>query len=218
MKSRKLAAAATLSAAALFAGNGRLEARAPRSSQVVALSEQGYENLRGMADDLDRSAQRAADPQRSRSYDRDVQRAVTNFARRAHSFNQRVANYRSHPFEMEGELDGLLADATSIERRLERSRRDPRLEEEWTRNVQTLDAMLQANRPGGGGHNDRGGQYRDEQEGRTEGPAYRDDRGFAGGRSSTARLVSDVSERATRLSERARQLAGPIPADGSCRG
>jgi hypothetical protein len=86
--------------------------------------------------------------------------------------------------------------------------------EEWTRNVQTLDAMLQANRPGsGGGHSDRGGQVRYEQEGRTEGPAYRDDRGYAGGSSSTARLVSDVSERASRLSERAKQLAGPIPAD-----
>ena len=74
-------------AAALIVGAGLLAAAAKGEAQPAALSERGYEGIRSMADDLDRSAQHAADAaQQSRSWfyshDREFQRAVTNFARR----------------------------------------------------------------------------------------------------------------------------------------
>jgi hypothetical protein len=222
MNTRRLAAV-LIAGAALVAGAARVEA------QPAALSERGYEQIRSMADDLDHSAQHAADSaQHSRSWfyshDREFQRSVVNFARRARSFNQRMANYRTHPWNVDDELRGLLADARSVEARLQQAReRDPHVLDDWNHAVAILNDMTDlygndlARRPYG----DRRDRWHDDRNSRPsgdvgtyrEGPAYRDDRGNAGGRSSTASLVSDVSERANRLSERARQLAGPIPAD-----
>jgi hypothetical protein len=218
MNTRRLAATALVAGAVLLAAAARAQA------QPAPLSERGYERLRGMADDLDRSAQHAADQaQHSRSWsysnDRDFQRAVTNFARRARSFNQRMANYRLRPWPIDDELRGLLADARSVETRLEHSRqRDPHVLEDWNRTVAILDDMTDAYdndvaRRGHDGRRGYDGRQNRSEPGRVEGPEYRDDRGYVGGRSSNARLVSDVSERANRIAERAKQLSGPIPAD-----
>ena len=197
-----------------------------------ALSERGYERLRAMADDLDRAAQHAADAaQHSRSpfygSDRDFQRAVSNFARRAHGFDFRMANYRSRPWQVDDELAGLVADARSVEARIQQSRRrDAHVLEDWSRTVELLNQMIDIarNDMDRGGYRDRAPRDYDRdarpdnrdgysRDGRVEGPAYRDERGYAEGRSSVARLVSDVSERANRLSDRAKQLAGAFPVD-----
>jgi len=211
-------------------------------AQPRTLSERGYERLRAMSDDLDRAAQHAADAaQHSRSpfyaSDRDFQRAVTNFARRAHGFDVRMANYRARPWQVDDELAGLVADARSVEARIQQSRRrDPHVLDDWSRTVELLNQMIDIarNDMGRGGYRDGGprpydrdqrpydrdgqpegrdGYSRDARDGRAEGPAYRDDRGYEGGRAPLARLVSDVSERANRLSERAKQLAGAFPVD-----
>jgi len=215
--------------AALVAGAVLLGTAASVQAQPAALSERGYEQIRTMADDLDRSAQHAADSaQHSRSWfyshDRDFQRAVVNFARRARSFNQRMANYRTHPWNVDDELRGLLAEARSVEARLQQAReRDPHVLDDWNHTVAILNDMtdLYGNDLARRAYGDRRDRWHDDRNARPngdagtyrEGPAYRDDRGYAGGRTSTAGLVADVSERANRLSERARQLAGPIPAD-----
>jgi hypothetical protein len=208
----RFTAAVLTGAALLFAGSARLQAQ----PSGRPLSEQAYERLRAMSDDLDRQAQQANASQRSRSgpygSDRDLQRAVSNFARRVHGFAARLAGYRARPWPVEDELNGLLADARSIEARIQQPRRrDPRLQEDWDRTVGLLDEMtrISSGRGDRGGYRDRGGPDGSNR----EGPSYRDDRGNPGGRSSVAGLVSDVSERANRLAERARQLSGPIPAD-----
>jgi hypothetical protein len=198
-------AIAFVAAAGFLIGTAvRLEARpAPR-----ALSERGYDQLRSMSADLDSAARQADDSRRTGVYgsDRDLQRSVSNFARRVRSFSSRMAGYRARTWPVEDELSGLLADALTIAARLRPPRRrDFRTQEDWDRTVGLLEQMVRISR-GQEDREDRGG-------GRVEGPAYRDDRGYAGGRSSVAGLVSDVSERANRLAERARQLAGPIPAD-----
>jgi hypothetical protein len=199
--------------AAVFFYSGAVEAQ----PAAQPLSERGYEQLRGMSSEIDRFAQGAANPaQRSRSYayDRDLQRAISNFARRAHAFDGRLANYRLRPWQLDTELTGLAADARSIEARLEQSRRrDPRALDDWKRTAKTLEEMVQVYREDGtrGSYRDRA--PRDERRGRADEPAYRDDRGIERGRSSIATLVSDVSERANRLSERAKQLAGAFPVD-----
>ena len=230
-RKRLLPAAAAFGAAAalLF-----LSARVDAQPSTRTLSERGYERIRSLSDDLDRAAQHAADAaQHSRSpfygsdRDRDFQRTISNFARRAHGFDARMANYRARPWQVDDELDGLLADAQSVEARIQQSRRrDPHVLEDWSRTVGLLNQMIEVYREdlGRGGYRDRRYErdtrpgtpeenYRGDRPGRTEGPAYRDDRGYAGGRSSVAGLVSDVSERANRLAARAKQLAGPIPAD-----
>jgi hypothetical protein len=201
---RGFAIAFVAAAGLLITAAVRLEARpAPR-----ALSERGYDQLRSMSAELDRKAQQADDSRRAGVYgsDRDLQRSVPNFVLRARSFSTRMAGYRARPWPVEDELSGLLADARAIQARIRQSRRrDFRTQEDWDRTVGLLEQMLRISR----GQEDRevrGG-------GRVEGPAYRDDRGSPGGRSSVAGLVSDVSERANRLAERARQLSGPIPAD-----
>ncbi|MDQ6894583.1 MAG: hypothetical protein M3167_18155 [Acidobacteriota bacterium] len=222
---RRGAAAAVVALAAVLLMAARLEAQ----PTLRTLSERGYERIRAMSDDLDRAAQHAADAaQHSRSSfygsDRDFQRAIANFARRAHGFNARMANYRARPWQVDDELAGLLADARSVEARVQQSRRQDRhVLEDWSRTVDLLNQMIDVYKEdlGRGGYRDRrphdhdgvpDGTHRDEP-GRTEGPAYRDDQGYRGGRSSVAGLVSDVSDRANRLAQRARQLAGPIPAD-----
>lgn len=214
MFTSKRFAVAFAATAVLLLSSVRTEAQ----PSTRALSERGYERIRSLSDDLDRAAQHAADAaQHSRSgvygSDRELQRAVSNFARRAHAFEARVANYRVRPWQMDDELAGLLADAKSVEARIQQSRRrDPHVLEDWGRTVGLLNQMIDVYRDdlGRGGNRDR---RPDDRNGRTEGPAYRDDRGSPGGRSSVAGLVSDVSERANRLAERARQLSGPIPAD-----
>jgi len=225
---KRIAAAIAAAAGLLLASAARVEGQ----PATRTLSERGYERLRSMSDDLDRAAQHAADAaQHSRSpfygSDRNLQRAMSNFARRAHGFDARMANYRARPWQVDDELDGLLADARSVETRIQQSRlRDPHVLEDWNRTVGLLNQMIEVYREdlGRGSYRDRryerdtrpgapDGRDRDDRSGRTEGPAYRDDRGYAGGRSSVAGLVSDVSERANRLAARAKQLAGPIPAD-----
>jgi chromosome segregation ATPase len=197
-------AAAFAAAAVLFLSSARTEAQ----PSTRALTERGYERIRSLSDDLDRTARQAAEAaQNSRSgpySDRELQRVVSNFARRAHAFEARVANYRVRPWQMDDELAGLLADAKSVQSRIQESRRrDQQVLEDWSRTAGLLSQMTDVYREDLG----RGGNRR------TEGPAYRDDRGSPGGRSSVAALVSDVSERVNRLAERARQLSGPIPAD-----
>jgi hypothetical protein len=205
---KRFAVAVSLAAAAVLLLSS-VRAEAQPSTSTRALTERGYERIRSLSDDLDRSAKHAADTaqqSRSRPYgsDRDLQRAVASFARRAHAFEVRVANYRVRPWQMDDELAGLLADAKSVQSRIQRFRsRDPQVVEDWSRTVGLLNQMADVYREDLG----RGGNRR------VEGPAYRDDRGSPGGRSSVAGLVSDVSERANRLAERARQLSGPIPAD-----
>lgn len=234
---RRLLVGCAAAAALLFCS-----AQAQAQPSTRTLSERGYERLRAMSDDLDRAAQHAADAaQHSRSpfyaSDRDFQRAVSNFARRAHGFDVRMANYRSRPWQVDDELAGLVADARSVEARIQQSRRrDPHVLDDWSRTVELLNQMIEIARDDmdRGGYRDRGprpydrdqrpsdrdarpesrdGYSRDERGGRAEGPAYRDERGNEGGRASLARLVSDVSERANRLSERAKQLAGAFPVD-----
>ncbi|MDQ2978692.1 MAG: hypothetical protein M3R62_05690, partial [Acidobacteriota bacterium] len=192
----------------------------------------GYDRLRSLSVELDRAAQHANDRaahSRSWSYrnDRDFTRGVSRFAQRAHLFAVRLASYQTSPWQVDDDLAGLLAEAGAVEDRLSQARRvDTHTVDDWKRTVARLQDMIEVYRSDVRNNRyDRRDDRRPDRDdrrpdrddrnrdGRVDGPAYRDDRGREGGENSLARLVSDVSERANRLSERARQLAGAFPVD-----
>lgn len=233
MKTRRQIGIAALVAAALaFAMTGRALAQGPERT----LSERGYEQMRRLAHDLDGQAQHANDQARHQEYweyqrDRNFLRAVANFSQRAVRFHDRMDTYRAQPWQVDDELRALLRDARAVQLRLQRSRHaDQHTVSDWNATVNLLNRMIrvyQADtqgrpydapysrvappaRPGYDRGNDSGyaredrSETRDGHESRGPGRFDSDQIGV---------LAHDLAERAARVSESARQLAGPFPAD-----
>src|SRR5262249_5535239 len=110
--------------AVLFFGGGAVAlAHGPQGT----LSDRGYQEMRRLAERLAATARSAADQPGhqdsgvSRSDSRFVG-AVSDFARRADRFNDRMANYRTARWQVDDELRSLLRNAQAARARARRSR------------------------------------------------------------------------------------------------
>jgi hypothetical protein len=129
-----ICAALWLAAAAVFA-------------QRPAMTERGYEEMSRLAQHLDATAQHAADQARHqdswvyRHNSRFVQ-AVSDFARRADRFNERMANYRAAPWNVDDEIRNLLRSAQNVQGLARGSREaDEHTVADWNNAVTVLNRM-----------------------------------------------------------------------------
>jgi hypothetical protein len=181
------------------------------------LSERGYDEMRRLAQRLDATAQHAADQARHQDswiyrHDSRFVRAVSDFARRADRFNERMANYRAAPWNVDDELRNLLRSAQNVQNLARNSREpDDHTIADWN------DAVLVLNRMARLYDSDvrRSGRYdwnAPLPEFREEGPRYEyRGQGYGDGRRSDDRLASlarELDDRATRAHELAEGLMG----------
>ncbi len=218
-RTRWLVAIASFVGLSLAAANSAM-AHDPTDHEAGVLSDQGYERMRQLAHDLGRAQHAAgqADHEESWYYrsDRGFQRSVANFARRASSFHERMDGYRTDPWELNGDLSGLLRDARAVQTRLQRSRHsDQHTAADWSQTVVVLNEMVRLYRSDAvnGSAPDRGGYGR-------PGDTQRSDQYEAGGsarRSYDSQqigpLVHELAERSNRLTQAANQLSGGYRGD-----
>ncbi len=202
-----------LSAAVLLlwlAGGVTMEAQRFR-----ALSEPGYREMRLLAQRLDERAQHANDQAQHQAYplyrrDNRFLRAVSDFARRASRFDERMANYRAAPWQVDDELRNLLRSARQVQNLARRSRfTDEHTLADWDDTVNVLNRMIRLYEA------DVRSIGRYEYGAPPEGPEYRGGR-YGGGRPpgpygySQDRLVTlsrELVERASRADQLAEGLA-----------
>jgi hypothetical protein len=111
------------------------------------LSERGYDEMRRLAQRLDATAQHAADQARHqdswvyRHNSRFVQ-AVSDFARRADRFKERMANYRAAPWNVDDEIRNLTRSAQNVQSIARASREaDEHTVADWNDAVLVLNRM-----------------------------------------------------------------------------
>ena len=230
MKTSAILLLATLAFAAAPARDAAAQPSSP-------LSERGYEEIRRMAQELDNRARHASDQRQHRQYpeyrDRAFLKEVSGFAARARQFDARLADFRGRPFPLDGDLRVLLASARALESRVERTaRRNGHIVADWNGTVDLLNQMVGLYRadverrpsgdrgPGGpvGRGRGPGSDGRDARDGR-DGRDARAERDGQGGYGPGARtggfreLARELADQTARISESAKQLSGPIPAD-----
>jgi len=111
------------------------------------LSERGYEEMRRLAERLDATAQHAADQARHQDswvyrHDTRFVRAVSDFARRADRFNERMANYRAAPWNVSDEIRNLQRSAQIVQNLARGSREaDEHTIADWNDAVMVLNRM-----------------------------------------------------------------------------
>jgi len=191
-----------------LAGSSILQAQRPNG----ILSELAYREMRRLAQRLDERARHASDQaqhQESWFYrrDRGLLRSVNDFARRASRFDERMANYRAAPWQVDDELRRLLRSAQNVQSNVRRSRSaDDHTVADWNEVVDDLNRMIQlydsdVRRSGGyeyGAPQERR-EYR-EGEGRPPGGhGYPQDR--------LARLSHELVDHASRADQLAEGLA-----------
>ncbi len=143
-KPRRLSLVPAAAAVVWIAGTAFAQAAGP----IVALKEPSYRELRKLAEGLDAKARQAADPgahDRSRLYrrDNDFVQAAADFSRRASQFNQRLADYRARPWNVDDDLRSLLRIAREVQDRIRHSRySDERALDEWNAVSGMLDRMI----------------------------------------------------------------------------
>lgn len=188
-----------------------------------SLSTRGYEEMRRLAQRLDATAQHAADQARHQDswvyrHDGRFARAVSDFARRADRFNDRMATYRTAPWQVDDELRGLLRNAQEVQALARRSREaEEHTVSDWNDAVRVLNRMIQlwdndVRRRGRydwnaplpefreEGYQNREGEYRGEYG--TRGP------GEVGRYPRLASLAHELDQRATRAHQLAEGLVG----------
>ncbi|MFN2634224.1 MAG: hypothetical protein ABR610_12485 [Thermoanaerobaculia bacterium] len=185
-------------------------------------------------------ARHANDQRQHRQYpeyrDRAFLRDVSAFASRARQFDARMADFRGRPYRLDDDLRILLSGARALESRVERTaRRSGHLVADWNGTVDLLNEMVGLYRadverragdrgPGGRGRGpgSDGRDTRDKGDPRDaprEGRDPRDGRDGQGGYDPVAPsggfrdLARELADRTARISESAKQLSGPIPAD-----
>lgn len=223
---RNLALAPALAAALWLTASAVAQAHGPTGT----LSEPAYQEMRRLARQLDEQALHANDQAQHgqyRIYRRDAgfTRAVSTFARRARRFDERMATYRSEPWQVDDELRLLLQSARDVQARVQRSRYvDDHTVADWDETVRVLSRMVRlfqadVNRSGRFEY-DTGSQrpaYRDDY-GEAPPPAYREAPPPAYGetrprgayrypRERLATLAHELEDRATRAHELAERLA-----------
>ncbi len=128
-----------------LAGSAILHAQPPYRT----LAEPAYREMRRLAQRLDELAQHAsnqAQHQESWFYrrDRGLLRSVNDFARRASRFDERMANYRAAPWQVDDELRRLLRSAQIVQSNVRRSRyADDHTVADWNETVNVLNRMIQ---------------------------------------------------------------------------
>lgn len=210
MKMTKRAVVLLSAACAILwlAASSILQAQRPNG----ILSEPAYREMRRLAQRLDERARHASDQaqhQESWFYrrDRGLLRSVNDFARRASRFDERMANYRAAPWQVDDELRRLLRSAQNVKRNVRRSRNaDDHTVADWNEVVEVLNRMIQlydsdvrrSGRYEYGAAQERG-EYR-EGEGRPPGGhGYPQDR--------LARLSRELVDHASRADQLAEGLA-----------
>ncbi|MDQ6891201.1 MAG: hypothetical protein M3167_00780 [Acidobacteriota bacterium] len=171
--------------------------------------------MRQLAHDLDTRAGHASNQaEQGGSWffrnDRGFRRAVTNFARRAANFHDRMDTYRTAPWQVDDELRGLLNDARAVQARLQRSRNvDEHTAADWSETVQLLNEMIRVYQ------SDVANGPADRREFERPGEPQRSDRYEAGGSGrgrynvqQMGSLVHELAERSTRLMDTVNQLSG----------
>jgi hypothetical protein len=114
----------------------------------ASLSDRGYEEMRRLAQRLDATAQHAADQARHQEswvyrHDSRFTRAVTDFARQADRFNDRLGSYRTAPWRVDDELRNLQRSAQDIQNLARRSREaDEHTVADWNDAVLVLNRMI----------------------------------------------------------------------------
>jgi uncharacterized protein YukE len=190
------------------------------------LSDAAYEEMQRLAQDLDDQAMHAndqAEHDQYRIYGRDTGfvRAVANFARRASLFNDRMANYRTRPWQVDAELRQLLQSAKNVQLRVQRSRYvDNHTVADWNETVTVLNRMIRLYQA------DVNGTGRYDYGTRPQAPVYRDvpppayrpgypppyggahsPNAYVYSQERLAALAHELEDRATRAHELAERLA-----------
>jgi hypothetical protein len=215
---RSLALAPALAAVFWLTANAVAQAHGPTGT----LSDPAYQEMRRLARQLDEQALHANDQtqhEQYRIYGRDTGfvRAVSNFARRASRFDDRMANYRAQPWQVDDELRLLLQSARDAQSRVRRSRYvNDHIVADWNETVSVLNRMIrlyQADVNGSGRYEygtrpqspeDRGG-YGEAPPPAYGGPHSPGAHGYS--RERLATLAHELEDRATRAHEQAERLA-----------
>ncbi|MEO8190088.1 MAG: hypothetical protein ABI682_07075 [Acidobacteriota bacterium] len=177
--------------------------------------------MKQLAHDLDGQAQHAnqqADHEGNWFYrnDRTFQRSVANFARRASNFHERMENYRAEPWQLDGELRGLVRDARAVQSRVQRSRNvDDHTAADWSKTVGVLNEMIRLYQSDSNGSASYPGEYRQPGTGGYDN--RHEARGSARGAYNSQQvgtLVHELAERSTRLGNLINQLSGRYSGNG----
>ncbi len=200
------------------------------------LSDQGYQQMRQFAHDLDEQAQHANDQAQHQGvwfygHDPRFTRAIDSFADRANRFHDRMDEYRAAPWQVDDELRLLLRDARAVQYRLRRSRNaDNHTVGDWNRVVNLLNQMIRVYQADIRNQYDDGpdAQYRDEHVRPPAGYYPNDrsrDRYESGGssgrgydREQVAALAHELAERSARISTLTGQVTDRYRDDEGRRG
>jgi hypothetical protein len=164
------------------------------------LTEPAYRELLRLSRALDERARHAnGEAQRQESWiarrDRSLLRSIADFAERARRFDERLANYRAAPWQVDDELRTLLRSAQDVQSRVRQSRfADDKTSSDWNETVEILNRMTKVS------------QSRDGliDSAPTNPPGPRDSRELAG-------LVRDLEDRAGRAHGLAQRVAAEGP-------
>jgi chromosome segregation ATPase len=179
-----------------------------RADPVRVLSEPAYRELRQLSRNLDERAQHANDQARRRESwifrrDRDLLRSIEDFARSARRFDERMANYRAAPWQVDDDLRTLLRSARDVQERIRRSRSaDDQTLSDWNECVEMLNRMVKVSE---GAIEFAPAEPRREEYGeRRRSPGRRDFREIAG-------FAAELEDHAARAHELAERVAGEGP-------
>ncbi|MEO8190067.1 MAG: hypothetical protein ABI682_06970 [Acidobacteriota bacterium] len=208
-----------------------------RAHDANTLSDQGYQQMRQFAHDLDEQAQHANDQAQHQGvwfygHDPRFTRSIGSFANRANRFHERLDNYRTAPWQLDDELRLLLRDAKAVQYRLRRSRNgDNHTVADWNQTVTLLNQMIRVYQADIRNQNDApDDQYGDEHVAPPAGSGYYPndrsrDRYEAGGpqgrgydREQVAALAHELAERSTRVTNVTNQLTDRYRDDERRRG
>ena len=190
-----------------LAGNSTLRALSPGGP----LTEPAYRELRRLSRLLDERARHANEQaQRQESWiarsDRGLLRSISEFAERASRFDERLANYRAAPWQVDDELRRLLRSAQDMQDRVRHSRSvDDNALSDWNEAVEILGRMTKvAQSPDGLVVSAPPNPGRDEYGDKRNPPGSRDSRELAG-------LLRDLEDRAGRAYGLAQRVAAEGP-------
>jgi hypothetical protein len=177
----------------------------------AALTEPAYRELRQLSRNLDERAQHANDEaQRRESWisrrDRSLLGPISEFARNARRFDERMANYRAAPWRLDDDLGRLLRSAQELRDRVRRSRfADDNTLSDWNEAVEILSRMVKVSQSRGDAIEfTPGDPGRDEYGERHDLPGHRDSVELAG-------LARELEDRAGRAYGMAQRVAGQGP-------
>jgi hypothetical protein len=205
--SRSLVLLLAVCAASWLAGGSTLRALHPGG----ALTEPAYRELRRLSRLLDERARHANEQaQREESWiarrDRSLLRSIADFAERASRFDERMANYRAAPWQVDDELRTLLRNAQDVQDRVRHSRfMDDNALSDWNEAVEILNRMTKVSQSRDGLIDSApANPGRDEYGDRRNPPGPRDSRELAG-------LLRELEERAGRAYGLAQRVAAQGP-------